>query len=322
MNPDIFDAIGRLRADGILTDAQAQPLSRAAKGDLVSVELELRTVLYAGVLLLTSGVGLFLKENHERIGPAAIAALVGAAALACLAYAARRLPGFTWESSGDTMAGPDYVLLLGVLLAGSDLAYLEAQWDLLGRDWPYHLLLYSAVALVLAYRFDSRSVLSLALTSFAAWRGVSVSLAGTLGRGRGAGPEIRANALFCAALFLAAGFVSLRSRRKTHFEPVYVTLGLLLSFGGLLSGVFQYDRARWMAWEAPLLAAAAAVIALAYRRRRALDFSIAVLAAYLGMLRILFDLLRGRGGLFIVAASGIAVVALLVRAQRRMKETG
>ena len=321
MNPETLDAIARLRADGILTDAQAPPLLRAARGDLVSVELELRTLLYAGVLLLTSGVGLFLKENHERIGPATIAALVGAAALACLAYAARRLPGFTWESAGETMAGPDYVLLLGVLLAGSDLAYLEAQWRLLGPDWPYHLLLYSAVALVLAYRFDSRSVLSLALTSFAAWRGVSVSLSGTWS-GRGTGPAVRANALFCGVLFLAAGFASLRSRRKAHFEPVYVTLGLLLSFGGLLSGVFQYDRARWMAWEAPLLAAAAAVIALAYRRRRALDFSIAVLAAYLGALRILFDRLRGRGGLFIVAASGIAVVALLVRAQRRMKEVG
>ena len=322
MNPDLVDAIARLREGGVLADAPAARLSRAARGELVSVEAELRTLLYAGVLLVTSGVGLFLKANHERIGPAAIAALVGAGALACLAYAARRLPGFTWESSGATMAGPDYVLLLGVLLAGSDLAYLEAQWRLLGPDWPYHLLLYSAVAFVLAYRFDSRSVLSLALTSFAAWRGVSVSLAGTALRGRGAGPEVRANALFCAALFLAAGFVSLRSRRKAHFEPVYVTLGLLLAFGGLLSGIFQYDRSVWMAWEAPLLAASAAVIALAYRRRRPLDFSIAVLAAYVGGLRLLFDRLRGRGGLFLVAASGIAVVALLVAAQRRMKENG
>jgi uncharacterized membrane protein len=43
---------------------------------------------------------------------------------------------------------------------------------------------------------------------------------------------MRANALACGALFLAAGFHSVRSRRKPHFEKVYVTAGLLLLFGG------------------------------------------------------------------------------------------
>ena len=38
------------------------------------------------------------------------------------------------------MLGADYVLLLGVLLVGADLAYIETQLRLLGPEWAYHLL--------------------------------------------------------------------------------------------------------------------------------------------------------------------------------------
>ena len=317
MNPDVVDAIARLREEGILTGAQAEPLARVARRELVSVEVELKTLLYAGVLLVTTGVGIFLKENHERLGPVAIATLIGAAAAACLLFAWRRLPAFTWDTAGPGPLGADYVLLLGVLLLGADLGYLEVRLRLLGADWPYHLLLLAAVAFVLAYRFDSRAVLSLALTSFAAWRGVAVSVS-LAARSGAEAPAIRGNALVCGALFVAAGIASVRLRRKAHFEPVYVRLGLLLIFGGLLSGVFGSDG--WLLWELLLLAVAAIVMAAAYRLRRPLDFSLGVLAAYFGLLRILFHAMSGAGGFLVVAASSIGVIVLLVRAQRRMKE--
>lgn len=317
MNPDVVEAIERLRREGVLRDAQAAPLERAARGEIVSVEAELRTLLYAGVVLITTGVGLFLKENHERLGPVAIGMLLGLAAAACLWYAWRRLPPFSWGAAAAGNLGADYVLLLGVLLIGADLGYLEVQRHLLGPHWAYHLLLGAAIAFLLAYRFDSRSVLSLALTSFAAWRGVAVSLS-FAARPASAIPVVRANALACGALFVAAGIASVRTGRKPHFEPVYVRLGLLLAFGGLLTGVF--GSRGWTAWELALFAAAALVIAVAYRLRRPLDFSIGVLAAYLGFLRILFHVARNASGFLILAASSAGVVILLVRAQRRMRE--
>ena len=48
---------------------------------------------------------------------------------------------------------------------------------MLGPAWPLHLLVVAVFYGVLAYRFDSRILLSLALASFAAWRGLSLSLA-------------------------------------------------------------------------------------------------------------------------------------------------
>jgi len=318
MNPDLVEAIGRWRRERVVEDPPAETLLRVARGELVSIELELKTLLYAGVLLIVTGVGLFLKENHDRLGPVAIASVVGAAAAACLVYAARRLPAFTWQAAASEHLGADYVLLLGVLLFGADLGYLEAQMHLFGREWPYHLLLLAVVAFVVAYRFDSRSVLSLALTSFAAWRGVSVSLT-LAARGAGSATAIRWNAIFCGAVFLAGAVGSVRWRRKSHFEGVYATLGLLLVLGALLSGVFQWDRSRWAIWEIPLGMASAAVIVAAYRLRRPLDFSLGVLSAYFGLLRLLGEAIRGTTLLLVVAASSLIVVVFLVRAQRGMR---
>jgi hypothetical protein len=86
--------------------------------------LELRTLLYAGVLLATAGVGLFLKENHERLGPAVLASLIALAAGICLFYVYRRSPPFSWDAAPPTHLAVDYVLLLGVL-PGPDLAYIR-----------------------------------------------------------------------------------------------------------------------------------------------------------------------------------------------------
>jgi len=319
LNPDVVDAIERLRERRILSDAQAAPLSRVYRGELVSVEPELRASLYVGVLLLVTGVGLFLKENHERIGPAAIAVILGAAALACLFYASRRLPPFSWTNAPSPHVAADYVLLLGVLLAAADLAWIESQFRLLGPNWAYHLLVVALLYLAAAYRFDSRAVLSLALSTFAAWRGVAVSLDFAL-RGARATPAVRANALACGALFIGAGILSVRANRKAHFEPVWTTLGLLLFLGALVSGVFQYSGGAWLGWEVALGICSGVVIAVSYRLRRTLDFSLGVLAAYLGLLRILGDTVRGSFGLTVVAASSLAVIGLLVRVQRRMRE--
>jgi hypothetical protein len=320
LNPDVVAAIDALRDRGTLSPEQAAVVSPPARGDLVSVHWELRTLLYGGVLLATSGVGLFLKENHDRIGPAALASLLALAAAICIAYVFRRSPPFSWEATKTPHIAVDYVLLLGVLLLGADLAYLETQFRWLGASWPLHLLIVSILYILAAYRFDSRVVLSLALSTFAAWRGVSAALPFSGLRGFDATAVVRANAIGCGILFLAIGYFSVRLQRKAHFEPVYATVGLLLLFGGLLSGVFQWNQENWVLWLLALLACAGGTIAIAYRLRRSLDFALGVLAAYLGLLRALTHAIGGGSCLsFTIAFGSLGVLAFLIRVQRRMK---
>src|SRR5262245_11252152 len=96
VNPDVVGAIERLREAGVLERPQAAFFERVARRELVSVRLEIRLLLYAGVLCLTSGVGLLLALHHDEIGPAAIAAAIGLAALGCLTWVARAGAPFSW----------------------------------------------------------------------------------------------------------------------------------------------------------------------------------------------------------------------------------
>jgi hypothetical protein len=318
-SPEILDAVAALRAAGVLNDAEAVRPARAAGGDLVSVRGELRATLYLGVLLLVSGVGILMKENVERIGPSAIAGAVGLAAGICLAWAWRRSAPPTWGEAASTHPAFDYVLLLGALLAAADLAWVEAQTKLLGPAWPLHLLVVALFYGALAYRFDSRMLLSLALASFAAWRGVSLSLAhASLGAGDDA--RLRAEALATGALFVAVGIAAARAAKKAHFEDVWVNAGVLLVLGGLLSGVFGSEL-DWGVWLVALLGVSAAVAAAAYRWKRTLPFAQAVFAAYLGLMRAV---LSGGGGnfearLLLAALLGAAALALVAGGHRRMK---
>jgi hypothetical protein len=317
-SPEVSEAVEALHAAGVLSDAEAVRPARAARGDLVSVRGELRAALYLGVLLLVSGAGILLKENVEKIGPSAIAGAVGLAVGICLAWAWRRAAPPSWGEAASTHPAFDYVLLLGALLAAADLAWIEAQTKLLGPAWPLHLLAVSLFYAALAYRFDSRMLLSLSLASFAAWRGVSLSIAhASLGAGDDA--RLRAEALATGALFAAVGIAAARAGKKAHFEDVWVNGGVLLVFGGLLSGAFAAPG--WPGWLAALLVVSAAVAAAAYRWKRTLPFAQAVLAAYLGLLRAVFS---GGGGDFagrmlLAAVLGCAALATIFLAHRRMR---
>ena len=247
-----------------------------------------------------------------------IASALGLAAVACLVYAFRRSPDLSWGPTVSPHIAADYVLLLGALLLGSDFAYVERQFGVLGERWPYHFLVVAAVYFVLAYRFDSRAVLSLAVSAFAAWRGVSVTTAFG-GPGEAAFGVLRANALAVGVLFVAAGYVSVRLHRKPHFEKVYVTAGLLLFFSGILSGAMQGSRSSWLLWEVALGIAGAAVLAIAWRLRRPLDFAIAVAALWLGALRMTGEALHRESFFLAAAAWSIAAIVVLVAATRRMR---
>jgi hypothetical protein len=319
MNRSLLESVGRLRARGTLTAAQAAFFGRIARGELVSVRVELQLALWAGVTMVAAGAGLLVKDNLAALGPVTIGAGIAFAAALCLWYVARAAPPFSWGPVASPTLAFDYVLLLGVLLIGTDLAYLETQFRFLGPGWPWHLLLLSLIQLAFAFRYDSRAVLSLALASFAAWRGVALAFPGgaLFGRHEGA---IRANAVAVGALFLVAGVLSVRAGRKAHFEPAFGNLGLLLLLGATVTGAYGGRGGLDAFWFPALALAAATTVALAYRARRSDYFAQGVIAAYLGFLRLAAELHLQVGLFYLVSAGSFGVLLLILWAHRRFKE--
>jgi hypothetical protein len=323
MNPDVVGAIARLRADGVLSPAQATRFDRVARRELVSLRFEIRAMLYAGVLLLTGGVGTLVAQHHQAIGALAIALGVGVAALACLAWVARRAAPFAWGPVPSPGVAFDYVLLLGLLLVAADLAYVETQFTLLGPRWPRHLLIVAALDLLAAYRWDSRTALGLALTSLAAWRGLVVGLVPTV-LGAGIAADLRTSAIALGVLSLAAAVASVGLGRKPHFESVFTPAGLLLLLGGLLSGALTDPRA-WALWLLATLIVAGLVMAAAMRLGRSLYFALGLLAAYVALVRLLFEPFRHGAyadslPLLLSAGLGAGVLAVIFAVHRRMRE--
>ncbi|HEY4589904.1 MAG TPA: DUF2157 domain-containing protein [Thermoanaerobaculia bacterium] len=323
MNPDVADAIPRLVEAGVLPPDEAPRLLRVARGELLSVHWELRALLYVGVLLITGGVGLLVKENLDRIGPVAIAAGIGLAAAAALGWVVRVAPPFSWREVPSPNLAFDYILLLGVLLAAADLAYVEVKFTPLGPHWSWHLLIVAVFAALAAFRFDSRVVFSLALSTFAAWRGVSAARFGTdlwwnaLWSGA-AEDAVRWNAIACGALFAGLGFALKRSGRKAHFEPVAATLGWLLILGALASGMGE--QIFWWPWTLGLLLAELGLAAGAFLVRRFPLFAFGVVAAYAALSRLVLDGTADTLGCFWFFITPILVIVGLILTQRRLKE--
>jgi hypothetical protein len=318
LNPDVAEAVDRLAAEGVLPAGALPRLGRIARGGLLSVRPELRVLLYAGVTLVAAGTAEFVRENYRRIGPVAITFAISLAAAGAFAYVFRRARPFSRDAVPSPTLAFDYALVLGVLLFGSDLAYVETQFRLLGPNWSGHLLLFSLVALAAAYRFDSAATLSLALSAFAAWRGVAVRdpFAALFGSRTAL---VRANAIACGLLFLAGAAISARRRFKAHFEPVWGNLGLLLLFGGLLSGAL--GPGPWLVWDALLLAAAVSVLFFAIRAGRELYAAAAIVALYLGAMKIVLHPIRGDVALFtVVSLSASAALVALLHLHKRMKD--
>jgi hypothetical protein len=317
MSPDVARAIPHLRERGILSEAGARFLLRVARGELVSVYADLRLVLYAGVALVVSGVGLLVQENLHRLGPIAIAAGVGIAAAVSLGWTARLAPSFSWGPTVSPHVAFDYILLLGVLLASADLAYVESQFTPLGPNWPWHLLFVSLAMAAIAVRFDSRVVFSLALSTFASWRGVTVSIVERDFWSNFAAAT-RLNTTACGLLFVALGLVMARTDRKAHFEPVATYLGLILVLVSLASGALTDDPAFGL-WNVSLLLVGAGLALHSFFRGRFPLFAMGGVAAYVAVCRWIVPGLDDETLVVLwFLLSAVAAIFALVRAHRAL----
>jgi hypothetical protein len=321
MDPDVAAAVEDLRQRQALADPTGSLLARAAAGQLVSVRTELSVALYAGVLLLTGGVGLLLKDNLARLGPLTIAVAIAVAAALCFVWVARHAPRFGWGETPAAHLAFDYLLLLGVLLGAADLAYVETQFTPLGANWPWHLLVVSLAMGLISVRCDSRVVFSLALSTFAAWRGVSTSLVESgLWRFAHMPGALRTNAIGCGVLFLLLGFFMRQGEHKGHFEPVAAHMGWIAILVALISGMGT-STTEELLFTVAVLAAGAGLATYAAAARRFTLFAIGFLAGYVAVCGLFHRLepVDALAALWYLLTS-LSVLAGLFLAHRRLKE--
>ena len=317
ISPDVASAVTRLESEGILGPEQARLFGRVARAELVSLSPAIHALLYLGVIGLTTGAGLLFKNEIANLGPISIAAGVGLVACVCLLWAARRSPPFSKGEVPTPHFAFDYVLVLGTLLAAADLAFIEVQFTPLGPQWPFHLLGVSLGYATLAFRFDSRTLFALSLTTFAAWRGVAATSLeqGVFGFFNDAA-VVRANALACGLAFVVLGRALDQRRVKAHFEPTATHLGWLLILQAIAWGIGSGPAAALH--RLTLILVGGGLAWGAWRGGRFALFVFGILAGYLAAAVSLASAVRSDTAvLFLVGASALLLVFGLTAVHRR-----
>ena len=277
----------------------------------LSVFLELNVLLYAGVLAFVAGLGWTVSTWSKQIGDVLLVAVLSTLLAACFWYCFSRAPA--WSSRETPAPSPifDYVLYLGSLVWLVELAYLENRFHLFSGQWSFYLLATAGLFFFLAYRFDNRFVLSLALSSLAGWFGLTISHWPAH-----QDAAYRQYALLYCLLVGAGGTALERSGLKTHFFGTYLNIVANILFWALLSGVF--NREGYGLWFLALLIASGAALAWGLKRRQ---FAFVVYAAVYGYVGVSSLFLRGVRGesaiLSYFVVSGVAMLVLLVQIGRR-----
>lgn len=277
------EALNDLENCEILNREQAALLRRVYGRELFSVHWELRLLLYGGILILTTGLGLLVAKHFSSIGHLTLLAVITTGCVACFAYCLRHGGGFSPDSLAPPDAAYDYVLLLGCLLLGTLQGYLELRYQLLAQHWNWWLLGSALIYLLCAHYFDNRLVLSLALSTLGAWLGLKTS---QLGKGFWDG-DLRDNALFFGAFVVALGGIQARLGWKRHFLPVHLHLGVNVLLAALVAGIGS--RASGSAYLAGLLLTGSGSALYALRERSFAFLLYAVLYCYVGITIYVLD---------------------------------
>jgi hypothetical protein len=286
-------------------------LASLCRGEPVSIFLELNILLYAGVLAFVAGLGWTVTTWSEQLGDVLVLAILTAILAACFWYLFSRASAWSLAQTPAPSAVFDYVLYLGSLVWCIELAYLENRFHVLSGQWDFYLLATAVLFFVLAYRFDNRFVLSLALSSLAGWFGLTISHWPSHHDA-----AYREYAILYCLLIGLVGVLLQRRGVKAHFFGTYLNIVANILFWAVLSGVFK--REGYGIWLLALLLAGGASLAWGLTRRQ---FAFVAYSAVYGYVGVSSIIIRGMSddivvlGYFVLTA--VAMLVALVQIARQ-----
>jgi hypothetical protein len=272
----ILDRLELWKKEDILSTEQRDHLARRARGEPFSLSLELNMLLYAGVVAFVAGLGWTVSTWSHQLGDLLVVSILTIVLGVSFWYCFSRATA--WSSDEVHAPTPlfDYVLYLGSLVWCIELAYLENRFHVLAGQWDLYLLATAVLFFFLAYRFDNRFVLSLALSSLAGWFGLTISRWPSH-----QDSEYRQYALLYCLVVGVCGALLRHFRVKAHFFGTYLNIVANVLLWACLFGMF--DERGYGLWLAGLLAACAASLYWGLRRRQFAFVAYAAVYGYVGI---------------------------------------
>src|SRR6202162_4008631 len=307
----ILTRLEQWKEQGKISPEQYAHLAGLSRGEPFSLFFELNVLLYAGVLSCVAGLGWTVSTWSQQLGDVLVLTVLSAILAACFWYCFSRAPA--WSPAETPAPSPifDYVLYLGSLVWSLELACLENRFHVLSGQLDLYLLATAVLYFYLAYRFDNRFVLSLALSSLAGWFGLTISHWPIH-----QDAEYRQCALLYCLLVGVGGALLQRRRLKPHFFGTYLNIVANVLFWAVLSGVF--DRQAYGLWFLALVIACGASLAWGLPRRQFVFVAYAAVYGYVGISWMLFrDVTDETFALSYFVITAIAMLVVLLQIARR-----
>ena len=308
---NILTRLEQWKQQGAISPEQHAHLAGLVRGEPFSLFLELNVLLYAGVVAFVAGLGWTITTWSRQLGDILVLTILSAILAACFWYCFSRAR--EWSRAETLSPTPifDYVLYLGSLTWSVELAYIEDRFHVLTGQWDLYLAATAALFFFLAYRFDNRFVLSLALSSLAGWFGLTISHWPSH-----QDATYRQYALLYCLLVGCGGALLQRRGLKAHFLGTYLNIVANVLFWTLLSGVFEAKD--YGAWFLALLLACGASLAWGLTRRQFVFVAYAAVYGYVGVSSILLRNIHHETAIFgYFVVTGVAMLVALIMIARR-----
>ena len=263
---------------GLITQDQFRKIEPVVTGKIVSVFYELRTLLYLGVMLFTTGAGILIYQNIGSLGHIISIITLAILMLVCFWYVIRNEAGYSHSAIKPPTPYYDYVLLLGCLLFVSIQGYLQFQYGFLDDNLGWSTLVTAVVFFYAAYRFDHVGVLSLAITALASFWSISVSPQKWYSGQFFSGSNLYNTAIIFSIVVGGIAFLLDKKEIKKHFTFTYLNFCMLIFFVGAMAGMFNEY---WFLYVLLIYGGCAFAYYMARWRRSFLFLLYAFLAGYI-----------------------------------------
>lgn len=325
MDNNLFD---NLYTNALVSkDSLEKVRQRQARPPLFSVHWEIRTLLYAGVLLLTSGLGLLIYDNIDTIGHQVVLMLIALICAGSLLYCFKtRLP-FSREKVKSPNSYFDYVLLLGSITMVSFVGYLQYQYNVFGTHYGIATLIPMLALFFIAYYFDHLGILIMAIANLAVWMGVTVTPKELLLHSDFNSQAIVLTYLVLGLILLSAAWAAQHFAFKGHFKFSYQHYGIHLTYIALLAGYFLfYDSVAAFAFMMGIALLSALMYSDAFSSKSFYFLLLVVLYSYIAISSLIVRVLIFAGDIGAVyllllyfIGSAIGMIMLLINLNKKLK---
>jgi len=319
-------AFEKLRDKQIITDDDLEKIKAFKTSQPVSVHWDLRTILYFGIFLFTTGTGIIVYKNIDTIGHDIIIAVIALCCAGCFFYCIKKAKGYANKKVQSPNVWFDYILLAGCLLLLTLIGYLQFQYNAFGSRWGLATFMPMVLLFISAYYFDHLGVLSLAIVNLAAWTGITVTPLQILDENDFSSERIILSGIVLGAGLVAFSLLTLKRNLKSHFAFTYKNFGTHILFIALLAALFEFEDIYLIIF--PVFAAVAFFFYKNALKENSFYFLvITLLYSYIAVGYFVIRLLEITGGgmgsvylgLFYFIASGIGLIRVLMHYNKIIK---